>query len=154
MKTTILALAATALVLLGCENESLEQQMTSAGNTELVKVVIDIPRIALKSKEEVVAVIGAPLECEETKHGEKCSFAPGETEIVFIDGKADWITVSDMAAMPYSENSLAAIGLTVMPPSVLTTEPLAWNSIDGLRAVSFFPSGKSIWYAYIRAKTE
>lgn len=154
MKTSILALAATALVFSGCGEKAPEPQTTKAVNAAPIKVVIDIPRIALKSKGEVTAAMGNPSGCEETKYGEKCSFTPGETEIVFIDGKADWITVNDMAALPYSEDSLAALGLPVVSPAFRGQDSLRWGSIAGLREVTFFSSGESVWYAYIKAKTE
>lgn len=58
-----------------------------------VEALFDIPRIAGKIEAEVEALLGEPVFCAKSESALNCSFQENEIEIVFIDGKADWITV-------------------------------------------------------------
>lgn len=58
-----------------------------------VAALIDIPKIAGKSQAEVEALLGEAVFCAKSDEAVNCSFLENEIEIVFIDGKADWITV-------------------------------------------------------------
>ena len=37
---------------------------------------------------EVAAVLGPPWNCESSRYSRRCSYAPGSTEVVYIDGRA------------------------------------------------------------------
>lgn len=56
-------------------------------------VLFNIPKIAGKTQLEVEALLGEPVFCAESESSRNCTFQENEIEIVFIDGKADWITV-------------------------------------------------------------
>lgn len=58
-----------------------------------VEALFDIPRIAGKTEAEVEVLLGEPVFCAKSESALNCSFKENEIEIVFIDGKADWITV-------------------------------------------------------------
>lgn len=58
-----------------------------------VAALFDIPKIAGKTEAEVEALLGEPVFCAKSESALNCSFQENEIEIVFIDGKADWITV-------------------------------------------------------------
>lgn len=60
-----------------------------ASNIAIAGAVVDITKIAGKSKSEVTSYLGTPSSCGSSKYGEKCQYKKGETEIVFIGGKAD-----------------------------------------------------------------
>ncbi len=56
-------------------------------------VLFNIPKIAGKTEIEVEALLGEPVFCAQSESARNCSFHENEIEIVFIDGKADWITL-------------------------------------------------------------
>lgn len=56
-------------------------------------VLFNIPKIAGKTQLEVEALLGEPVFCAQSESYRNCTFQENEIEIVFIDGKADWITV-------------------------------------------------------------
>ncbi|MGR9014682.1 MAG: hypothetical protein ACU83U_13670 [Gammaproteobacteria bacterium] len=58
-----------------------------------VEVLFDIPKIAGKTEAEVEVLLGEPVFCSKSGATINCSYRDNEIEIVFIDGKADWITV-------------------------------------------------------------
>lgn len=116
--------------------------------------VIDIPAIAGKNKAEVSSLIGPPLSCSQSKYGEKCSYAKGETEIVFIKGKADWITVEGIDDVPFNQAALEKIGFKNSPPSFKNDFSMRWSGLGGLYEVSLFKGASNSDYAYIKAFTK
>ncbi len=64
--------------------------------------IVDVLKIAGKSESEVTSYLGAPKSCGKSKYGNKCQYTKGETEVVFINGKADWITVEGIDSVPFS----------------------------------------------------
>ena len=89
-----------------------------------------------------------------TKYGPKCYYAKGITEIVFINGKADWITVNGMSHASFDKRSLALLGFSVHTPTFENDWTMRWESISGFLDVSFFLSDSNIDYAYIKVKTK
>ncbi|MDP3589610.1 MAG: hypothetical protein Q8R54_03625 [Methylobacter sp.] len=55
--------------------------------------LFNIPKIAGKTEAEVEALLGEPVFCGQSESARNCSFKENEIEIVFINGKADWITI-------------------------------------------------------------
>lgn len=60
--------------------------------------LVDVPAIAGKSEPAVAAALGAATGCKSvspTGVGEarRCDYRGGNVEVVYIAGKADWITV-------------------------------------------------------------
>lgn len=55
--------------------------------------LFNIPKIAGKTEAEVEAILGEPVFCGQSESARSCSFQENEIEIVFIDGKADWIII-------------------------------------------------------------
>jgi len=119
----------------------------------LAQNVVDILKIAGKSKAEVGSYLGKPTSCGNSKYGEKCTYVKGETEIVFIKGKADWITVEGIDHIPFASSALTAIGLKEQRPSFQNDFTLRWQGIQGLMEVSIFKGSSSADYAYIKVAT-
>ncbi|WP_345848454.1 hypothetical protein [Shewanella algae] len=115
--------------------------------------VIDIMSIAGKSKEEVSSLIGQPTSCGSSKYGEKCQFKMAETEVVFIKGKADWITVEGMDHIPFSKEALKEIGLETSKPTFKNGFTKRWEPYKGFKSVSLFKGGNNCDYAYIKVFT-
>ena len=116
--------------------------------------IVDVPAIVGKSKAEVSTLIGAPSSCSQSKYGEKCQFSKGETEIVFIKGKADWITIEAIDNVPFNQAALESIGFKSSPPSFKNNFSMRWSGVDGLYKGSLFKGEKNSDYAYIKAYTK
>ncbi len=56
-------------------------------------VLFNIPKLAGKTEAEIEVLLGEPVFCAQSESARNCSFQENEIEIVFIDGKADWITI-------------------------------------------------------------
>lgn len=115
--------------------------------------VIDITQIAGKTKEEVAAVLGSPDSVSKVKGGEQVHYAKGDTEIVFVSGKADWITISALRDVPFGPKALESLGLKEAPPSFGNAHVLRWKTFPGLLEVAIFPGQKNCDYAYIEVFT-
>lgn len=119
-----------------------------------IEPLIDIISISGKPKKAINESLGNPTNCDNTKYGEKCSYSDGQTEIVFINGKADWITINNMGDAPYSKAALGYLGLEEKQPDFSNANVMRWSNIQGLREVSIFPSGSSVFYVYIKTQTK
>jgi hypothetical protein len=124
--------------------------MTAVASTD---IILNVPKIAGKSQAEVEKEIGRANSCVQTKYGEQCFYEKADTEIMFIDGKADWITINKMNDLPYSKESLAALGLPVAEPVFNSASIMRWDNLAGILEVSLLSQGKSVGYAYIKVKT-
>lgn len=116
--------------------------------------VVDVTKIAGKTESNIIAYLGKPISCSSSKYGKKCQYKKGETEIVFINGKADWITIEGIDSIPFSKSALTALGLKKTNPSFSNKFTLRWNSIQGMREVSIFKGASNSDYAYIKVKTK
>ncbi len=120
-------------------------------------LVVDISKLAGKTEKQVSKYLGTPELCEKSKYGKKCQYKKGETEIVFIQGKADWITINNIGDIPFSERALEAIGIKTNKPSTYYKNGvIRWdNTIKGFEEVSIFKNSESsVWYYYIKVKTK
>ncbi len=127
--------------------------IASASLSHAGDVVIDIPSISGKTKPQVEAVIGAPETCEPSKYGERCKYAKAETQIVFIKGHADWISVDNMGDLRYGDDAIKRLGLKPARPDTDNQHVISWKGIQGLLEVSLFPASGKVRYAYIKART-
>lgn len=116
--------------------------------------VFDVLAIAGKTKQQVSGELGKPQSCGTSKYGEKCSYAKGETEIVFINGKADWITIEAMDQVNYSGAAITSLGFKAAKPTLLNNFTIRWESIQGIKEVSVFPVGSVVGYAYVKVSTK
>lgn len=118
-----------------------------------VPLVLEVSSIAGQSKTAVVKILGKPVSCAANKYGQKCVFKTAGTEIVFINGKADWITVGGLDGVPYNESALSALGLKPSRPTVANFNVLRWTNVPGFVEIAVFPSTAGIDYAYIKTTT-
>lgn len=116
--------------------------------------LIDVTKVVGKNKDQLAEILGKETSCSKNKYGEKCSYTVAETEIVFINGKADWITVEGIDNVPFNNDALKSIGITPTTPSFKSNFTLRWSSIQGLNEVSIFKGATNSDYAYIKAFTK
>lgn len=79
-------------------NPSIQQtpavQQPAAQETESAEgAVFNIPKLAGKTETEVETLLGESVFCAKSESALNCSYRENEIEVVFIGGKADWITV-------------------------------------------------------------
>ena len=118
------------------------------------EVRIDIRKIAGASKSEVAAELGEPLFCRDSKYGETCGYAQAETEIVFIKGKADWITIEEIDDVPFTESALGVVGLTPMRPNYRSDYEMRWQPYMPFLSISLFKGSDKSDYFYIKVATK
>ena len=126
--------------------------------------LIDITGIAGKTLTVVEKKLGKPDNIEKDRpSGTPCInggcnrafFQSGHYEVLFINGKADWITINNMLAFDLNSGSIKLIGLPKSLPSFRSSSVLRWTNIKGIKEISFFNNGSDkIDYIYIKAKTK
>lgn len=125
-----------------------------SGVVQAGEVVIDVPVLVGKSKVDVSKIIGEPISCSSSKYGEKCQFQKAETEIVFINGKADWITIEGLDDKPFSDSTIQLLGFKEQSSSFSNSFTKRWEPLQGLLSVSLFKGSSNSDYAYIKAYTK
>ncbi|MDQ6829722.1 MAG: hypothetical protein M3081_12745 [Gemmatimonadota bacterium] len=122
-------------------------------------IVADIAAIAGHAPKEVAVLLGAPYEKRTVTIRDKTYpanfYKNGQIQIVYVDGKADWITIFRLSALPYGQQSIKALNLPVSPPVVNTADVIKWQDVNGIKEISLYPekSGK-LDYASILVRTE
>lgn len=119
----------------------------------------DLGRVAAvpnRSPEEVAAILGTPTSREETQVSGKSvprhTYLQGMVEVVFVDGKAEWITVfpAQEISLWYSPRALRALGFPDWRPTFHNQHVIRWEHASGIRQVSVFPGQQGLVdYFYI-----
>ena len=145
LATGLLVFGLSALASLGTDARE------NVGTSETVPV----PALAGASEADAARQLGQASRCEPSKYGRKCFFKGEAVEIMFIDGAADWFTVTPQSAA-YSPSSLDRLGLPRgQTPAFSSDQVMRWSGLGGVREVSVFPDGKGgVRYFYIKAKTQ
>lgn len=129
---------------------------------------IDLPAIIGHNQGAVEATLGAPTGCESvspSKVGKslRCSYRDGNVEVVFIQGKTDWITVygADSRApasaldVSFSATSLTQLGLSGTPTASSPIGVFWKGSVPGVQEVTMFgQQGGKVSYFYVKAFTD
>jgi hypothetical protein len=141
------------------EAESKEPAAKPASNT-----IVNLSSISGKTLAEVEAVLGKAESTEKASPSgtpckenpcDKAFFQSGKYEIVFINGKADWITINNLSEYTLSETNIELLGFTLTPPVSSNTTVIRWEDVDGIGQVSFFNNGSGkIDYANIKVATK
>lgn len=117
-------------------------------------VVVDVLKIVGKTPLQVADILGTPSGCFITKYGRKCSYILADTEVVFINDKADWITVEGIDNIPFNNDVLKSLGLIPKAPIFKNGFTLRWTYIQGLKEITVFKGPENSDYAYIKALTK
>lgn len=93
--------------------------------------------------------------CKTNGGCDKAQFQAGKYEILFINGKADWITINELFGFDLDESSIQLLGLPKSAPNVNSASLIRWVNVKGIKEITFFKNGSDkIDYIYIKAKTE
>jgi hypothetical protein len=170
------------LALFGCEG-STKTPVSSANSTGVksssdtsgasaqssnpksaMPIVCDIKKLAGKSPKQVQKLYGKPdISVPTAVHVGPCkeqtcnryTYQHEKIEVVFINGKADWITVNEVGSFPLSADAIKLLGLPATSPSFENPDNvIRWSSVDGIREISAFSNGSGgISYFYIHCQT-
>lgn len=127
---------------------------SSPTHEETAPSLLDVPAIAGKRPDEVESVLGPANSKEETKQGPKHCYRDGAVEVVFIGGKADWITVNPASPLPFAKESLARLGIPASDPSFGNENVIRWEPCGDYVSVSLFPDAGRVDYASIKVTTK
>lgn len=122
---------------------------------------LNVTKIAKQPKDVVDAYLGAPNFHETISPSnapcpcEKYSYKESNIDIVFMNNKADWITVYKMNEIKYDSTSiLDALGLKHTKPFMQDDYVMKWNDFDGYDQLSAFGDGKGgLSYIFLKAIT-
>lgn len=109
-------------------------------------VALDARPLAGQAEIGVRSLLGNPSGCEDAPKGRTCRYARAGTEITYIDGMADWISVTDLGGAPFSAAALARVGLpTTDDPIESTPQFIRWQNLAGYREVTLHagPGGRA-----------
>lgn len=149
----LITLFISALFLVSCGNSQTENEK-----------IIDIKTIIGKTESEIEKILGkaensekvSPTNtaCEETPC-EKKFYQKNKFEIVFINGKSDWITINNTSNFDFNSENITLLGLSSAVANFENTISINWNAIENINDVTFVSNGKNkIEYIYIKAFTK
>ncbi len=115
--------------------------------------IIDVKQIAGKSVDEVATILGQPVACRDTYQGLSCDYKSTDTEIIYINDKADWITIGGFEELEYNYRAIEKIGLRPVLPVVQNPFRMHWDSHQGFAIVSVYSSGRYVVFIQVRAFT-
>jgi len=115
--------------------------------------VVDIPKIAGQGMKQVGEQLKAKPTCAKNKYGTKYNYNDGRVEIVYINGKADWITVNGLEQIPFEDAGIVRLGFSQKSPSFHLPTVMRWNNVPNVLEVSMFKGKIGTDYAYIKVKT-
>lgn len=98
-------------------------------------------------------MLGPSESCETTLYSRRCRYSPGNTEVVFIDGRADWLTVNELGETPFDDALLGRIGLPSSRARNTDNGDKRWTGVSGLREVTAHGSDGRVAYIRIKVKS-
>ena len=106
-----------------------------------------------KSENEIAAILGPGEKCKDRSRGRSCEYLDNTVQIIFIDGRADWIAIGGLQGIPFDYEALRVVGLHPTPPFVHMASRMHWQHHHGLELVSVFARGEETAFIEIRAYT-
>lgn len=127
-----------------------------------VTVEIDLPKVAMRSQEEVEAVLGkGKLDSyyKDDKAGcEKCPkmiYKEGKIDIIYISEIADRITINDLSDFDFEDRVILGIlGLKEnIKPALDNDEVKRWDNYEKYSQIAAFAKKGKIEYILIKSKS-
>lgn len=113
--------------------------------TEPPGVILRIPELAGRTAAELEGRLGAPGRCEDSLYSRRCRYSHAATQVLFIDGKADWFLVPfGDSGYPLVPEALAALGLPEGKPTQSSKRELVWEGLAGYREVRLVADNQGI----------
>jgi len=115
--------------------------------------IVSVPALAGADAERVAVLLGPPTQCERSAYGENCRYRTANADIAFIDGKADWITLSGFDDVKPGAEALALLGLEPAPADSQSDTEMRWQDTQGLREILLVHNASEIRYVRIKTST-
>jgi hypothetical protein len=154
----LITLFISALFLISCGNSKTESKNDSSEN------IIDVKTIIGKSETEIEKVLGTAENSEKVSPSNtpckdipcnKKFYQKNKFEIVFIDGKSDWITINNTSNFEFDSENIALLGLLPTEPNYENNISKKWNDIENINDITYFNNGENkIDYIYIKTYTK
>ena len=170
MKTTInILLFGFTFIIISCKEKSepkiVKNEAYEMPQQKLPDSIINIMTIVGKSRNEVKKILGDPTGKEKVSpSGTPCKANPcdhlfyqdGKFEIVYINGKSDWITINDVSNLEISREVIMSLGLQLTNPTLYNPSSVVrYENILGINEIMFFNNGSgNVSYIYIKANTK
>lgn len=116
--------------------------------------IIELSKIAGRAVKEVEKLLGPPTETSKTEKGPKRIYKEGSIEVVYINEKADWFTVTPTKKIPFNKDALKELGLEAPPPTFSNEHVIRWEPHKDYQSISIFPGPNGIDFIYIMTKTK
>ncbi|MBP1225354.1 hypothetical protein [Flavobacterium sp. 1355] len=129
------------------------------------ELIINILSIVGKNKTQVEKVLGkaeneekirpSDTPCED-KGCDKLIYKKSKYEVVFINDKADWITIYNVSEFDTSVEGIELLGLKLTEPDFNSPRNvIRWKNIENIKEINFFDNGSGkLDYIYIHGQTE
>lgn len=129
------------------------------------KIIIDVSTIIGKNKTDIEKILGKPdnvemikpinTPCQDTAC-EQANYQSYKFEIVFINDKADWITINEVSEYGINDESIELFGLEAAEPTFNSPGNVTkWDNIENIKELSIYDDGSGhMAYISIKAVTE
>lgn len=152
----VVAAAAWAIWLRGdgFDYEAAFERIPEAGDGLSGPPLVRLAQFAGKPRAEAESLLGAAQACEHALHSERCSYA-NRIEVVYIEGRADWITVSfPYGRYPFAAEALQLLDLPVSEPEGGDEHQMLWSGIAGIRSLQIVGDENGARFARIKVSHE
>lgn len=155
-------------IISACDNSKKTQveESPASKSVEIQKkeLIIDVLSIVGKDKTAVEKVLGKAENAEKIKQSnspcatgcDKLTYKSGKYEVVFINDKADWITIYDVSEFDTTVEGIELLGLKITEPDFNSPlNVIRWKNIQNIKEINFFDNGSGkLNYIYIHGQTE
>ena len=154
------------LIFASCGNNTKKESTTQSSKVEIANnKIISIKDIVGKTKEEVANLLGKSEKAEKVKPSntpcakygcDKIFYQGGKFEVVFINDKADWITINNTSEYSLDDNAITLLGLNQSKATFKNVSSvIRWEQIEGINEISFFNNGSNkVDYIYVKGFTK
>lgn len=159
------------LIEIGCGNKNdstSKPDSLATENNQSSGLILDLKSVSGKELSDVEKQLGrakfiVKIKDKKANCGEcpKYSFKNGDIEVIFINQKADWITIKNMGNTKFQNCSIDLLGdFNCINRTFKSDDVIKWNDVNGFKEIVFFrkyENGKPTFkvdYAYIKTFTE
>jgi len=133
--------------------------------TSKKELIVNILSIVGKDRTTVEKVLGKAENTEKIKPSntpcvnracDRLTYKSGKYEVVFINNKADWITIYNVSEFDTKAEKIELLGLKVSEPDFNSPfNVIRWKDIQNIKEINFFDNGSGkLDYIYIKGQTD
>ncbi|WP_369764616.1 hypothetical protein [Flavobacterium sp. WC2429] len=137
---------------------------SNQGNQNNAENIIKVKTIIGKTEKEIEKILGKPDSSEKVSPSntpckdEPCTkmfYQKNKFEIVYINGKSDWITINNISDFDCNSENIVLLGLPPTIPDFENLNGFRWSNIENISEINFSNNGEDkIDYIYIKSTTK